>query len=44
MELQICIATLFRHLPTLRLAVPVQELRFGRHFMNSGLVTLPVTW
>jgi pentalenolactone synthase len=43
-ELQLGFATLFRRLPRLRLAVPAEELRFGRDFMNSGLVTLPASW
>jgi cytochrome P450 len=44
LELQVGFATLYRRLPTLRLAVPADELRFGRAFMNSGLVTLPASW
>ncbi|ONI77589.1 cytochrome [Kribbella sp. ALI-6-A] len=35
---------LFRRIPTLRLAVPFEELRFKHDALVYGLVELPVTW
>ncbi len=43
-ELQCLFGTLFRRFPTLRLAVPVEELRPRSHLLAGGLVELPVTW
>ncbi|MEV7026840.1 cytochrome P450 [Kitasatospora sp. NPDC093558] len=43
-ELQIALATLFRRLPGLRLAVPESELRFRSENIIYGLKSLPVTW
>ncbi|MEE1783867.1 cytochrome P450 [Streptomyces sp. SP17BM10] len=43
-ELQIALATLFRRLPGLRLAVPESELRFRSENVIYGLRSLPVTW
>ncbi|MEU8515548.1 cytochrome P450 [Kitasatospora sp. NPDC048722] len=43
-ELQIALATLFRRLPGLRLAVPESELRFRSDNVIYGLKALPVTW
>lgn len=44
MELQVAIDTLVRRLPSLRLAVPEQELRWRPGLLVRGLDTLPVTW
>ena len=43
-ELQTVFGTLFRRFPTLRLAVPVEELRPRSHLLTGGLTELPVTW
>ncbi|MGH2354921.1 MAG: cytochrome P450 [Chloroflexota bacterium] len=43
-ELQAVFGTLFQRFPTLRLAVPVEELRPRSHLLTGGLTTLPVTW
>ncbi|MFF3110322.1 cytochrome P450 [Kitasatospora sp. NPDC057904] len=43
-ELQIALATLFRRLPGLRLAVPEDDLRFRSENIIYGLKSLPVTW
>ncbi|HEY7201245.1 MAG TPA: cytochrome P450, partial [Candidatus Dormibacteraeota bacterium] len=43
-ELQTVIGTLFRRLPTLRLAVPLEELRLRDDSVTGGLRALPVTW
>ena len=43
-ELQIALATLARRLPGLRLAVPVEELRFQNEKEIYGIHELPVTW
>ncbi|RMI32755.1 cytochrome P450 [Nocardia stercoris] len=43
-ELQVAIGTLFHRLPTLRFAVPVDDLPFRRGRMFRGLESLPVTW
>jgi len=44
LELQCVFEQLFQRIPTLRLAVPFEDLRFhqGRH--QHGLYSLPVTW
>jgi len=45
LELQVGLEGLMRRFPTLRLAVPVEEVPFCRHGSNAGLVErLPVTW
>lgn len=44
MELQIAIATLVRRLPTMRLAVPVQDLEWRSHLVARTLNALPVMW
>ncbi|WP_445160413.1 cytochrome P450 [Mycobacterium sp. Dal123C01] len=44
MELQIALPTLFRRVPTLRLAVPVEELPFKHDTLAYGVYELPVTW
>ncbi|PYC76721.1 cytochrome P450 [Streptomyces tateyamensis] len=43
-ELQIALGTLLRRLPTLRLAVPFEELRFRTEALIYGLHELPVAW
>nr|3E5J_A Chain A, Cytochrome P450 (Cytochrome P450 hydroxylase) [Streptomyces avermitilis]3E5K_A Chain A, Cytochrome P450 (Cytochrome P450 hydroxylase) [Streptomyces avermitilis] len=43
-ELQIVFETLFRRLPGLRLAKPVEELRFRHDIVFYGVHELPVTW
>ncbi|MFD6418508.1 cytochrome P450 [Streptomyces sp. NPDC060194] len=43
-ELQICLETLLRRLPGLRLAVPEAELRFGGSQIVYGVEALPVGW
>ncbi|ATW51260.1 cytochrome P450 [Streptomyces xantholiticus] len=43
-ELQIVFGTLFRRFPTLRLAKPVEELRFRNDMVFYGVHELPVTW
>jgi cytochrome P450 len=44
LELQIVIDTLFRRIPTLRLAVPEEELSFKEDSSVYGMHELPVTW
>jgi cytochrome P450 len=44
MELQIVFDTLFRRIPTLALAVPVDELPFKKDASIYGLYRMPVTW
>ena len=44
MELQIVLPTLLRRIPTLRLAVPRDELPFKHDALAYGLYELPVTW
>ncbi|WP_380283137.1 cytochrome P450 [Kitasatospora purpeofusca] len=43
-ELQIALATLFRRLPGLRLAVPEDSLKFRTDTLIYGLGSLPVAW
>ena len=43
-ELQSAIGTLFQRFPTLRLAVPLEEIRMKSHLLTGGLEALPVTW
>ncbi|MGW3076005.1 MULTISPECIES: cytochrome P450 [unclassified Kitasatospora] len=43
-ELQIALATLFRRLPGLRLAVPREELSFRTDSFIYGMHSLPVAW
>lgn len=43
-ELQTVLGTLFRRLPDLRLAVPMEELRLRDHLTSGGLEALPVAW
>jgi cytochrome P450 len=44
MELQIVFDTLFRRIPNLRLAVPVEEVAFKTDANVYGVYELPVTW
>jgi cytochrome P450 len=44
MELQIVLHTLFRRIPTLKLAAPVEELPFKHDALAYGIYELPVTW
>ncbi|MFF5563638.1 cytochrome P450 [Streptomyces sp. NPDC012623] len=44
LELEIVYGTLFRRLPGLRLAAPLEELRFKDDAMVFGVYELPVTW
>lgn len=44
LELCIVLETLFRRVPGLRLAVPVDELPFKAEAIAYGLTALPVTW
>jgi pentalenolactone synthase len=43
-ELQTVFGSLIQRFPTLRLAVPVAELRQHSHLLTGGLAELPVTW
>jgi cytochrome P450 len=43
-ELEIALATLFRRIPTLRVAVPVADLPYKDEGVVFGLHALPVTW
>ncbi len=43
-ELQVVFASLFRRFPTLRLAVPVEELPLRHDMLIYGVHELPVTW
>ncbi|KIF75529.1 cytochrome P450 [Streptomyces sp. 150FB] len=43
-ELQVVYGTLFRRIPTLRLARPVDELVFKHDTLAYGIHELPVTW
>ena len=44
MELQIVFDTLFRRIPDLKLAAPVEQLPFKHDSSVFGLYCLPVTW
>ncbi|WP_369392547.1 cytochrome P450 [Streptomyces sp. CG1] len=44
LELEVCLSALFARFPTLRLAVPPEEVRFRRNTIVYGLEELPVTW
>ena len=43
-ELQIVFRTLFRRIPTLRLATPIDHLEFKNDRLAYGVYELPVTW
>ncbi|MFD7246572.1 cytochrome P450 [Streptomyces massasporeus] len=44
LELQVVYGTLYRRIPTLRLAVPVEELEFDHTGTTYGVHGLPVAW
>jgi len=44
LELQIVFETLFRRISDLRLAVPVESLRFKHESLTFGVISMPVTW
>jgi cytochrome P450 len=44
MELKAVFSTLPKRIPTLRLAVPFEDLKFVRGSLTHGLIALPVTW
>jgi cytochrome P450 len=44
MELQLAIGTLVRRLPTLRLAVPADEVPWRSQRVVRGVLALPVSW
>lgn len=43
-ELQIVYGTLYRRIPTLQLAIPIEEVRFKSNGLVYGVYELPVTW
>ncbi|GAB2803248.1 cytochrome P450 [Actinoallomurus bryophytorum] len=43
-ELQVVYGTLYRRIPTLRLAVPLEEIRFKHDMLVYGVHELPVSW
>ena len=43
-ELQIVFRTLFQRVPTLALAVPIEEFPFKHDRLAYGVYELPVTW
>lgn len=43
-ELQEVFTRLYRRIPTLRLAVPFEELEFKDNTLVYGVTALPVTW
>ncbi|HWS38161.1 MAG TPA: cytochrome P450 [Actinoplanes sp.] len=43
-ELQVVYGTLYRRIPTLRLAVPFEDVEFAMEGVAYGLKSLPVTW
>jgi hypothetical protein len=43
-ELQIVLATLFRRIPTLQVAIPVDQISFHPNLFIYGVDDLPVTW
>jgi cytochrome P450 len=43
-ELQVVYGTLYRRVPTLRLAVPLEEIRFKHDMFVYGVHELPVSW
>ncbi|WP_220448168.1 cytochrome P450 [Nonomuraea diastatica] len=44
MELQVVFDTLFRPIPTLRLATPIEDLPFKTDAVIYGAHELPITW
>jgi cytochrome P450 len=43
-ELQVVYGTLYRRIPTLRTAVPLEEIRFKHDMLVYGVHELPVSW
>jgi cytochrome P450 len=43
-ELQIVYHTLFRRIPTLKLAAPIEDIPFKHDRLAYGVYELPVTW
>lgn len=43
-ELQAVFSTLFQRIPTLRLAVPFEDLKFKEEAFVYGIESLPITW
>jgi len=43
-ELQVVFSTLFRRIPTLRLAADLAELKFKEDSQAYGIYELPVAW
>ncbi|MBB4956561.1 cytochrome P450 [Micromonospora polyrhachis] len=43
-ELQVVYGTLYRRIPTLTLAIPLEQLRFKENAVFYGVHELPVTW
>ncbi|HEY2654480.1 MAG TPA: cytochrome P450 [Solirubrobacteraceae bacterium] len=44
LELQVVYGTLYRRIPRLRLAVPIEQIPFKHDSIIYGVYTLPVTW
>jgi cytochrome P450 len=44
LELHAAFARLVHRFPTLRLAVPLEDIRFRQEILTGGLFALPVTW
>jgi cytochrome P450 len=44
LELEVVFTTLFKRIPGLRLAVPVEELNFMHDYSTFGIWEVPVTW
>ncbi|MER6152857.1 cytochrome P450 [Streptomyces hirsutus] len=44
LELQVAYGTLYRRIPTLRAAAPIEDLSFDRTGTTYGVHSLPVTW
>lgn len=44
LELQVVYSTLYRRVPTLRLAAPIEQLEFDNSGTTYGVRCLPVTW
>jgi cytochrome P450 len=44
LELQVVYGTLYRRIPTLRLAAPIEQLAFDRTGTTYGVACLPVAW
>ncbi len=42
--MEIALATLFRRVPTLKLAVPAEQVPVNAPFVLQGVSELPVTW